>query len=330
MQPDKENQKTQAEYDEFLLQWKSSESSILQHTSGSTGKPKQIKISKAMMKASAQMTGDYFQLKAGQKALLCISPKFIGGKMMLVRAECYHLELITTGVSSTPLKNLTQSIDFAAMVPLQVSETLKQHPEKLDLIRYLIIGGAPVSKELEVALQSTTCQAYSTYGMTETVSHIALKKLDNTDAPFIGIGRSSFTTKDDCLVITSPELGIDMLQTNDVVELENEHAFRWIGRSDFTINSGGIKLQPEAIEEKLAKILPKEKFIISSLDDDKLGQKVILIAANELSETYDEKKVNNVLERFEIPKKVYFVNTIERTANGKIDRLATSKLIHER
>ena len=329
MQPSKENQKILAEYEEFLIQWKSSKSSITQHTSGSTGKPKRIEITKAMMKASAQMTGDFFQLSAGQRALLCISPKFIGGKMMIVRAECYNLELIATSVSSTPLINLTQPIDFAAMVPLQVSETLKQHPEKLNLIKNLIIGGAPVSKELEIALQSTTCQAYSTYGMTETVSHIALKKLDNTNAPFIGIGQSSFSTKEDCLVISSPELGIKNLETNDVVLLENKHAFRWMGRSDFTINSGGIKIQPEEIEGKLAHLLPKGKFIISGLDDEKLGKKVILIAENELSEIFDDEKVSKVLDRFERPKQVYFVDNIRQTANGKIDRLATLKLINE-
>jgi O-succinylbenzoic acid--CoA ligase len=193
--------KTISETANFLALWEDENDSIDQLTSGSTGTPKKIKINKNLMRASARMTGAFFNLAKGQTALLCISPEFIGGKMMVVRSIEFELEIYATEISSTPLKNLNQPIDFAAMVPMQVSETLTHHPEKLNLIRNLIIGGAPVSKKLEIALQSINCTAYSTYGMTETISHIALKKLNNQNEPFKAIGETSFSIKNECLVI---------------------------------------------------------------------------------------------------------------------------------
>ena len=144
------NDETQLKAIPFIEEWKNeSKTFITQQTSGSTGKPKLISIDKRQLIASARMTGDFFQLEKCQSALLCISPEYIGGKMMLVRAMEYQLDLYTAPINANPIKELTVPIDFAAMVPLQVQTILATNPEKLDLIRYLIIGGAPVSKQLE-------------------------------------------------------------------------------------------------------------------------------------------------------------------------------------
>ena len=213
------------------------------------------------------------------------------------------------------------------MVPLQVSETIERQPEKLNLIRHLIIGGAPVSRKLAEALQQFNCTAYSTYGMTETVSHIALKKLGQKEKAFKGIGNTTFETKNDSLVIHSPELGIESLKTNDIVKLENNKEFHWLGRSDFTINTGGVKVQPEMIEDKLSLILPKDSFIISSLSDEKLGSKVILIAEEKIKALIDISIFDQYLDRFEIPREVFFVEELIKTASGKVDRISTTQLI---
>ncbi len=321
--------KTSSETSNFIALWEDKNDSIEQLTSGSTGTPKKIKINKDLMRSSARMTGDFFNLTKGQSALLCISPEYIGGKMMIVRSIEFELELYATNISSTPLKDLNQPIDFAAMVPLQVSQTLKHHPEKLNLIRNLIIGGAPVSKKLEIALQSVTCRAYSTYGMTETISHIALKKLNNQNEPFIAIGKTSFSLNNDCLVINAPDLNINSLETTDVVELINTREFHWIGRNDYVINSGGIKIHPEVVEEKLNTLFPKEEFIISGEADKTLGTRVIMIAEDQLKPLIDKEKIKSKVERYENPKSIYFVKELSRGASGKINRKATLDLLDE-
>ncbi len=321
--------KTTSETSNFIAMWEDENDSINQLTSGSTGTPKNIKINKDLMRSSARMTGEFFNLTKGQSALLCISPEFIGGKMMIVRSIECELELYATNISSTPLRDLNQPIDFAAMVPMQVSQTLTHHPEKLNLIRNLIIGGAPVSKKLEVALQSVNCTAYSTYGMTETISHIALKKLNNQNEPFTAIGKTSFSLNNDCLVINAPDLNINSLETTDVVKLKNTREFLWVGRNDFVINSGGVKIHPEVVEEKLNTLFPKEEFIISGEADKTLGTRVILIAESKLKPLVDTEKIKSLLERYENPKSIYFVKKLSRGASGKIDRKATLDLLDE-
>lgn len=318
------------ETSEFLKKWKANDEHICQLSSGSTGKPKQVEIDKKAMRSSAQMTGEFFKFSEGQTALLCISPAYIGGKMMIVRSIEFDLNLYATDVSSTPLKNLNKPINFAAMVPLQVSETLKHHHHKLNLIENLIIGGAPVSKKLEASLQHVKCKAYSTYGMTETISHIALKRLNNKNEYFNAIGETTFDTKDGCLVIKAPDLHIEEIVTTDIVELLSPTQFKWLGRSDFTINSGGVKIQPELVEEKLDTLIPKDSFIISSLPDEKLGQRVILIASHEMKPLTDQNKIKRLLHKYENPKEIYFVDELATTSSGKIDRLATLKMINER
>lgn len=313
----------------FMRSWEDDREVIEQFTSGSTGNPKKIEISKKLMRSSARMTGDFFNFSKGQTGLLCISPSFIGGKMMIVRSIEFDFELYATDISSTPLKYLNRPIDFAAMVPMQVSETLTHHPEKLNLIDNLIIGGAPVSKKLERALQQVKCKAYSTYGMTETISHIALKRLNDKDEAFKAIGRVYFTTDEDCLVINAPELNINSLKTTDVVNLINHNGFHWIGRSDFVINSGGVKIHPEVVENKLDTLFPKSQFIISSQPDEVLGQKVILIAEEKLKPMIDCEMIKSKLNKYENPKEIFYVKELSTRPSGKLDRHATLNLLNE-
>lgn len=315
----------------FQRAWKDNNSFITQHTSGSTGTPKPVDIPKWKFKASARATGNYFDFQPGENALLCISPAFIGGKMMYVRSLEFGMNLYVAPFNRLPLEQLNVAIDFAAMVPLQVAAALREHPEKLNLIRQLIIGGAPVSATLEKQLQQFEGTAYSTYGMTETVSHVALRRLNNENAPYIGLGDCRFqTTAKQELIVHAPHLNIDHLKTNDVVELIDERSFRWLGRSDFTINSGGIKIQPEQVEKKLADLFPAESFLIGGLPDEKLGSRVIWIGEKRIENILDEAKIRALLDKYERPKAYFFVDELTRTSNGKIDRHRTIADIHER
>jgi o-succinylbenzoate---CoA ligase len=316
------NDETQLKAIPFIEEWKNeSKTFITQQTSGSTGKPKLISIDKRQLIASARMTGDFFQLEKCQSALLCISPEYIGGKMMLVRAMEYQLDLYTAPINANPIKELTVPIDFAAMVPLQVQTILATNPEKLDLIRYLIIGGAPVSKQLEERLQTSSCIAYSTFGMTETISHIALKRLDHTNTPFVGIGKSIFSENNGCLVVTSPELGIKYLMTNDAIEIINSTSFHWKGRIDNVINTGGVKVFPEQIEQKLSSKYNTEHFFIASKKDERLGESVIaVLLQNEINKEDFKNQYTQLLEKYEQPKESYVLEHFVYLANHKLDR----------
>lgn len=324
------NKDTVADFKRFLDDWNNESNTIYQYSSGSTGPPKLVEIPKWKMKASAQMTGDFFELDKMSNCLLCISPNYIGGKMMIVRSELYNLELLIADISSNPLKELNETVDFVAMVPLQVETILQDNPEKLDLIKHLIIGGAPVSIELEKRLQERSCSAYSTYGMTETVSHIALKRLNAKNTAFKAIGDTSFREKEEELIIDCPQLQITSLHTNDIVDLIDEHHFHWKGRKDFVINSGGIKIHPEVIEGIIKTTYEVGEFVVSSIKDVTYGEKIIIVCERN---SYD--KINQIIEnwsfdRYKKPKNIYIIDPLPRTKNGKLDRMAIrNKIIHD-
>lgn len=317
-------EQNKADYFNFLMQWNDQTSAITQHTSGSTGTPKQIKIEKSKMKNSAEMTGAFFNLDTKQNCLLCMSPKYIGGKMMLVRALQFNLSLVFAPVNSNPIKELDQTIDFAAMVPYQVMQILKENPEKLDLIEHLIIGGAPISPELKKQLQKSKCKAFATFGMTETISHVALKDLKDPDANFIALPGITFSTdSNNQLIIHAPSLGLEGLETNDVVNLISETEFEWLGRSDFVINSGGIKLHPEVIEHKIAPLFNDESFFVFGKKDQKFGEQVALITTLKTDNSHLIDKIKEKVDQYECPKLIYVVDTLIYTDSGKINRNKT-------
>jgi o-succinylbenzoate---CoA ligase len=294
---------------EFLFNWLDETDFVLVKTSGTTGKPKEIRLLKSSMIASAKATNQFYDLKENHDALLCLSAQFIAGKMMLVRAMVSGMNIDFIAPNAEIILN--KRYYFVAMVPLQAEKSLLF----LDKIDFLIIGGAPISNTLNEKLLATNCNVFETYGMTETITHIALKNIKNPyfkTLPGITIG----INEDNCLYANVHYIK-DTIQTNDIIKLYNENQFEWLGRADNTINSGGVKIQPEEIENILKQHIPHE-FYISYLPDEILGQKIVLIVeAKQFSIDF-----NQVLglSKYQIPKKVILVDVIEKTLNGKIIR----------
>jgi len=309
---------------QFLSELFDENSYINVYTSGSTGNPKSIIIPKTALLKSAEATGEFFKLPQKTTALHCLSSQFIAGKMMWVRALHlgWHLTLVVP--NANPLKNKTESFDFAAMVPLQAQNSIDQ----LHQIKKLIIGGASLSAEWEEKLRQTPNHIYQTYGMTETITHIAVKKLGEK---YYSCLPNVFISSDerDCLVIELPYLSSQKIITNDLVKLVTKHSFEWLGRYDHIINSGGIKLIPEKIEEKLHPYIPVP-FFIAGLPDKNLGQKLILIIEI-TTQTLDFQSIFSKasLSKYEIPKEIYKIDAMIQTQNNKINRIDTLSLINK-
>ena len=350
---------------EFLSEWNNGSSTVNVHTSGSTGKPKQMTVEKVRMTASARMTCDFLNLHEGDTALLCMPVDYIAGKMMIVRSIERHMKLIEVTPSNHPLgSNTNCHIDFTAMVPSQIYETLKvpAERERLARIRHVIIGGGAVSKEMQQELRSFPNAIWSSYGMTETLSHIALRRLSGNEAtdwytPMHGISLSLLNTesygtnartnsaaikKDNDfkeitnigqLIISAPHLCVGTLTTNDIAELTADHRFRIIGRTDNVICSGGIKLHIEEIEEALRPYIHL-RYCITKQTDAKFGEIVVLLieADNKspITTTLNTQEIfHAALPRYSYPKKIIHISRIPITPNGKIDRAAALQIAKE-
>ncbi len=310
----------------FLFDWFTLENITVQ-TSGSTGKPKAIKLKIAFMVNSALATGKFFDLPKNTTALLCLSPNYIAGKMMLVRALTLGWKLDVVALSSFPLRGIKKQYDFCAMVPMQVQNSL----DKLRLINKIIIGGGVVSKELKSKLQKCSTQVFVTYGMTETITHIAVKRLNKTSQVFktCEVYKTLpdvyiYIDQRNCLVIEAPKISDELIITNDVIQLVSDVQFEWLGRFDNVINSGGVKLHPEKIEEKLSKII-KERFFVAGIFDAILGEKLVLIIESE-KQKINLKEIQN-LSKYELPKEIYFIKQFIETATKKIQREKTLDLL---
>ncbi len=319
----------------FLRSWLSGQSEYILSTSGSTGKPKSIDISREQMMASANMTANALGLKQGDSALLCINSNFIGGKMMLVRAVTSGLQLSIIPPSSNPLDHLDRNaqFDFAAFVPIQVKELLKTETGRslLNSIKKIIIGGGAVDESLVAALQEIQTAVYSTYGMTETVSHIALKKLNQSDkSEFFHLLPSVEVKLDerDCLCIKAPMTNNQWLTTNDIVQLNRDDSFKWLGRFDNVINSGGIKIQIEELEALIRAILPDVPFMITSKADEDYGEAVALLFEGQEINDKQKKVIKDKLPKFHCPKIFKAVNQLPMTTAGKPDRSRARVLIN--
>lgn len=308
----------------FLQEWFSDAETLIVQTSGSTGTPKLISIKKELMQNSAKGTGAFFDLGAGTKALCCLSINYIAGKMMVIRALTLGWELDVSEPVSNPLENTFKEYDFCAMVPMQVQASLLN----LYLVKKLLIGGGVVSQNLQESLQDLSTECYASYGMTETVSHIAIKKLNHVKSelnnhyillPNISISKD----KRDCLVIDAPLLSEEKVVTNDVVSILSDNEFEWLGRVDNVINSGGVKLHPEAIEKELSKII-SERFFVAGIPDEILGEKLILLIEGE-NRAYDFSSL--ALSKYQTPKQTYFVEQFVETETKKIQRKKTLDLI---
>ena len=343
---------------EFISDWKSASPYLEVQTSGSTGTPKRIMVRKEQMVNSARLTCDYLGLRQGDKALLCMPLRYIAGKMMVVRSLVAGLDLVIREPSRHPMADIDMPLRFAAMIPLQVYNTLQipEERERLCQIDILIIGGGSIDHELEARIQELPICVYSTYGMTETLSHIALRRLNGPDAspyytPFPSVKLSLST--DDTLIIDAPLVTDETLVTNDVAELLPDGRFRILGRKDNIINSGGIKIQTEIVEEILRPIIPTN-FAITSVPDPKFGEAMILLITtgndhfpskktassligeqslslpenNLFSEL--EEMIFGILPKYQRPKHILQIESIPLTGSGKIDRAACRKLAMER
>ncbi len=312
----KEGEDHEKDLGSFLLDWLDDKETIQLTTSGTTGTPKVITIKKQSMVHSAIATGNYFNLHPQDKALLCLPARYIAGKMMIVRSMMLGLELDIM-VPTSHLDDLLphKNYDFVAIVPLQAENSL----EKLHQFKKIIIGGAKVSDDLANKLKEIKSDIYETYGMTETITHIAAKKVGEDF--FEVLEHVSISTDDrNCLVIDVPSISEDKVITNDIVQILNANQFKWIGRYDNVINSGGIKLFPEQIEAKLASKISNRFFIIGQ-PDDILGSRVVLVIEGEQFDI--DATLFDTLEKFEKPKEVLFAPEFVETETKKINRVKT-------
>jgi O-succinylbenzoic acid--CoA ligase len=318
----------QQELGNFLLDWLDDSDSVLVNTSGSTGKPKKLKIKKQAMVNSAIATGDFFNLQPGDKVLHCLPSNFIAGKMMIIRAIILGLELDMAKPSALPKIDYQKDYAFCAFTPMQ----LKNFAKYLNSIKTAIVGGGQVSDGIIDSIKDKKPKVYETYGMTETVSHIAVKKLNNfndsdaaTKTHFKTLPEITVSTDErNCLVINAPYLSDNKIITNDIVRIHSETSFEWLGRYDNVINSGGLKLYPEEIEKKLKNLID-EPFFITSIPDDTLGEKVILIIENDKNNI--DNKIFDNLEKYEKPKAIFAVSKFIETKSGKIQRKKTLELL---
>ena len=311
----------------FLEEWNNTSPVVTIQTSGSTSAPKNLMVEKAKMIISAQKTLHHFNISKQSKALLCLSPNTIGGKMMIVRSIVGDLNLYIGKLTANPLKEISDVFDFCAMVPMQIINTLNKHPEKFKQVKTIIIGGAPLPIDIEKEIDVLNQNIFHTFGMTETLSHFAVRKI-GIDEPNVYSTLKGVTVSSDNnnLVVDYPEILEMPLYTKEIVNILNFDKFEWIGRSDFTINSGGIKIIPENIENKISSFISKP-FFISSLNDNYLGQKVIIVIESDEDVRLTKKDFKGDLETYEIPKEYFILKKFKRTISDKINRIETVKLI---
>lgn len=324
--------------------WLSGAEEFVVHTSGSTGAPKPIALRRGQMLASALATGQALGLRSGLSALVCLPVRYIAGQMMLVRGLVLGLAMTLVEPAGDPLASLPAGaqFDFTALVPLQLHALLDGPPgylERLNRMQAILVGGAPVSAALEQRLQTLAAPVYHTYGMTETATHIALRRLNGREAspyfyPLPGVEIAVDERK--CLRVKAPMTLDQWLQSNDLVELAPPGlppgAFRWLGRLDNVINTGGVKVQVEVVEAAveqawLALGLAERRFFVAGLPDEQLGEAVVLVVEGATLARADEQALaaalGRRLERFARPRRVIYLDRLAETPSGKVDRRAS-------
>ena len=312
---------------DFLAEWHGPGDTVEVQTSGSTGSPQRMQVRKNRMLASARMTCDFLGLQSGDTALLCMNLRYIGAKMMVVRSLERGLRLIEVPPMSHPLVMVDEKIDLAAMVPLQVYAALQVPEEagRLRAVRHLLIGGGAIDAALEAQLRRFPHAVWSTYGMTETLSHIALRRVSGDEAtdfytplPGVTVGRA----ENGCLTIEAPALCDAKLFTKDLVDLQPDGRFRILGRADNTIISGGVKVQAEELERMLRPFFTKP-FMITWIKDERLGQAVVLLSEDESPESLCRAAF---LPPYWKPRHWVHVEQIPLTETGKPARAAAHEL----
>ena len=313
---------------DFLEEWHAESPTVAVQSSGSTGTPKVMRVEKTRMRASARMTCSFLGLRAKDRALLCMPLRYIGAKMMVVRAIERGLDLHCVEPSGHPLKGLERAPDFLAVTPAQMFSSLEDpcEAELLRETRHIIIGGGAVDAALGRRLRDFPHAVWSTYGMTETLSHIALRRLNGPEAsewyaPFEGV--SLRLTADGALCISAPAVCSTELVTNDLAVLDASGRFRILGRKDNVINSGGMKIQIEEMEELLRPVMPLP-FQITAVPDEKFGEAVVMLTEGQEEEDWTPFFAR--LPRHARPKQTFHVPALPRTGTDKPDRAEARRL----
>lgn len=319
------------EFFAFVNEFYNDESFIRSYTSGSTGKPKEIKLSKADMLVSAKNTNDFFCLNSDSVFYLGLSPNYIAGKMMILRALILEAEIIEEEPSNEPLINYHgKLIDLAALVPSQMISLIR-NPAPLQYVKNIIIGGGAISPNLRKHIIDLNLNAYSTFGMTETCSHVALALIDRCNSPYVLLADNSASINEDgALILDLPSYSTKHIETNDMVDLLDAKHFYWKGRKDNVINSGGIKIHPEEIEPKLAELIKNSRFFLSSLPSDKWGEELVLVLEYPSLPEGTKKEgpirpafieeMKRVLPYYAIPRYYVAVKRFKVTSSGKLIR----------
>lgn len=309
----------------FLYTWYNSESKIMINTSGTTNYKKKFYVKKVNMINSALMTINYFNLKKKQTTILCLSIDFIAAKMVLIRSILLQWKVLCIVPSSNPfkeIKNYNYSFDLVSMVPLQAYYSLSFYKQ----INKLLIGGGEISKKLEQKIIESKIKCYHSYGMTETLGHIAIRNINKKYKYFKCFSNIKITmNKKGCLNIYAPKLITKKIETNDLVKIFKKRYFIWIGRYDNIINTGGIKISSEIIERKLINFINKP-FFIAGLPDNLLGQIIVLFIEGDKSNINISKNIFLKKEKFFFPKKIYFLKSFIRTSSQKIKKQDTINL----
>ena len=322
---------------ERVREWLTGSQEFVLTTSGSTGTPTPVALHRRQLAASARRTGDFFDLGPGDRALVCLNCEYIGGLMMLVRGLERHLHLTVVEPQADPfgLVAADAAFDFAAFVPLQMQAVLAAgHAPRLNQMKTVLVGGAPVDAALLAAIQGLTVPVFLTYGMTETCSHVALRRLNGPQAgpgfrvlPGIAAGQD----ERGCLTLRGDVTDDQLVVTNDRVTLLDAHTFEWLGRADFVVNSGGVKVQAEKVElvldVALTEIGAPRRCFVAGRPNARLGEAVTAFVEGPALAPADETRLRALLRarlgQYEQPRQVVYVPEFQTTATGKLDRPAT-------
>ncbi len=318
----------------FVKDWLSDSEFILQQTSGSTGKPKTIKLNKKWMEYSARQTCQYFNLNESHNALLCLPVDYIAGKMMVVRSLTCGFNIYCAEPAGNPFKDIGIPMDFVAITPFQLFQSL----DTLEIapVKTIIVGGGEITRALENEIQNLSVEVFATYGMTETSSHVALRQANGKKRSdnFQVIGDTQISTDErNCLVLENSYLFDGKLFTNDIVEIISKNCFKWLGRFDNIINSGGIKIIPEEIENLIVHLLP-DTMVVTSVPDKKLGEAIVLAIETEVISKEMKKhllqQIKPVLHTYTMPREIICIPEFPKTATGKISRKALKDMIRNK
>ncbi|UOR07563.1 AMP-binding protein [Hymenobacter aerilatus] len=328
---------------DFCRQWLNGALEFELQTSGSTGQPQPVRMTRRQLTASAARTGDYFDLGPDTPLLACLNCEFVGGLMMLVRGFERHMHITIVEPQADPLVLLpaNASIAFASFVPLQLRTLLETgRAEQLNQMKLILVGGAPTDAALTQQIAQLTVPVYLTYGMTETASHIALRHLNGPEAsPYYRVLPGIHVEQDErgCLAIRADVTNDQLIVTNDQVRLLDQHTFEWLGRADFVINSGGVKVQAEKVElvleVALAELEVSRRAFVTGLPDERLGEQVTAVLEGHPLLPAQQDQLIGLLEerlsKYERPRRLLFVPQFQTTASGKLDRRKTlSELAH--